>query len=493
MELGQSQTIVVLMTPESTGLSQETFLREYGDAVAEGNAAVFVGAGMSRANGYVDWKGLLAEFADELGLDLEIETDLLRVAQYHLNENESNRNRLSQKIVDEFSDSKEPTAGHLTLAKLPIDRWWTTNYDDVVERAIKLVGKKPHVIAAAANATVWPKGTQALVNKMHGDLSDLDNIVITSDDYEDYVQRFPMFRERLLSDLTERTFVFLGYSFTDPHFEFILSELRRAHGKHAKTHYAIMRREALVDDEVKRKTSEYSARRQLLRIRDLKRYGIQVVLVDEHDEIPELLQRLRQRYLRRHVFVAGAIDPSDVGAERAASLSKALGSALMTEGYNLVSGLGLGVGGNVVFGALDSLYREGNTRIDRRLQLWPFPQDVPAAERAALFTTYRRDMLATVGFTLVIAGVKMQGEEVVRSAGIDEEVAISLEGRSFVIPIGMTGHIAEELWTDYDADLPSVYGVAPDAGAWATLNDRAADDAAIVMAIVKIMNSLRPQ
>jgi hypothetical protein len=71
-----SEEVARPVTDEPPGLPQETFLREYGDAVAEGTAAVFVGAGMSRAAGYVDWAELLSEFALELGLDLDVETDL---------------------------------------------------------------------------------------------------------------------------------------------------------------------------------------------------------------------------------------------------------------------------------------------------------------------------------------------------------------------------------------------------------------------------------
>jgi len=54
----------------------ESFLKDYVAAAIEDDAAVFVGAGLSRSAGFVDWKGLLSEFADELGLDLDVETDL---------------------------------------------------------------------------------------------------------------------------------------------------------------------------------------------------------------------------------------------------------------------------------------------------------------------------------------------------------------------------------------------------------------------------------
>jgi len=255
----------------------------------------------------------------------------------------------------------------------------------------------------------------------------------------------------------------------------------------------VMRRVALVNEDGKREKAEYNARRQLLRVKDLERYGIKTVLVDGHEEIPELLRRLRQRYLRRHVFVSGAVAEADDVDGKIAALSQALGRALMKSNYNLVNGLGLGVGGNVVFGALDTLYREKSTRIEHRLQLWPFPQVVPEAERKAFNTKHREKMLETVGFTVVIAGSKIRGDEVVRSNGIDEEVALSGEANSFVIPIGRTGHIAAELWAAYSADLVGAYGAEVDAGAWETLNDQAASDEEVVAAVIKIMDQLRPQ
>ena len=477
----------------TTGLAHETFLRDYGDTVAAGNAAVFVGAGMSRASGSVDWKGLLAEFADELGLDLEIETDLISVAQYHLNENNHNRNRLSQKIVDEFNGPFEPTANHLTLAKLPISLWWTTNYDDVVERALKSEGKRIQVIATLSSMTVRPTGTDTLLYKKHGDLNDVSNIVITKDDYESYVKKHPGFRTLLKSALTTCTFLFVGYSFTDPHFDFILSELRRSHGDNAKTHYAIMRREALVEDGDGAARSRHAVRRQQLRINDLKRYGIQTVLVDEHDEIPALLERLRQRYLRRQVFITGAQAGVEAGAQAVGSLATALGRGLIAGGYNLVSGLGLGVGGSAVFGALEKLYENNAQNIDRRLLLRPFPQEVAPEKRQELFTKYRRSMLTTAGFVVVMAGSKILGGNIVEASGMREEISLAKENNAFIIPVGRTGHIAAELWSEYNSDLSGVYGEALDVNAWAMLNDPHASDADVVGAIVNIMDALRPR
>src|SRR3954447_21619297 len=126
----------------AASLPLEEFLRQYEAAMGRGEAAVFVGAGLSRGAGFVDWKGLLADFADELGLDLDIESDLAAVAQYHLNAQSQARDRLNQKLVDEFSREAELTDAHRALARLPNRTIWTSNYDSLIETAIKEAGKK---------------------------------------------------------------------------------------------------------------------------------------------------------------------------------------------------------------------------------------------------------------------------------------------------------------------------------------------------------------
>lgn len=52
---------------------------------------MFIGAGFSMNAGYVDWKSLLSGIAEDLGLDIEKETDLVSLAQYNYNENDKVR------------------------------------------------------------------------------------------------------------------------------------------------------------------------------------------------------------------------------------------------------------------------------------------------------------------------------------------------------------------------------------------------------------------
>lgn len=48
----------------------EYFISKYVEALEEGDAAIFTGSGLSVSSGCVNWKELLKEIAQELGLDI---------------------------------------------------------------------------------------------------------------------------------------------------------------------------------------------------------------------------------------------------------------------------------------------------------------------------------------------------------------------------------------------------------------------------------------
>src|SRR5258708_231806 len=124
-----------------TAVETNTFLKEYTRALREGDAAIFVGAGVSRAAGYVDWKQLLREIAEDLGLDVDRESELVALAQYHVNYR-AGRDRINQLLIDEFLEDVELTTAHRLVASLPVHTVWTTNYDDLLETAFSNAGKR---------------------------------------------------------------------------------------------------------------------------------------------------------------------------------------------------------------------------------------------------------------------------------------------------------------------------------------------------------------
>lgn len=119
----------------------KAFINDYVSKLRQGTATIFFGAGMSKAAGFVDWKELLKDLAEELGLKISEENDLISLAQFHKNKN-NNRNKINEKNVNEFTDNGIETENHRIIARLPFNTIWTTNYDDLIEDAHTKNSKK---------------------------------------------------------------------------------------------------------------------------------------------------------------------------------------------------------------------------------------------------------------------------------------------------------------------------------------------------------------
>ena len=57
--------------------ARKNLIRTFSPALADGTAALFVGAGISYDSGVTDWKGLLRDIAEDLDLDVDRESDLV--------------------------------------------------------------------------------------------------------------------------------------------------------------------------------------------------------------------------------------------------------------------------------------------------------------------------------------------------------------------------------------------------------------------------------
>ena len=82
-------------------MEKKHLIRDLVTELSSNNLAIFAGAGLSVAAGFVDWKDLLRNLAEDIGLDVDKEYDLITLAQYYVNEKNS-RNKINQTILDEF-------------------------------------------------------------------------------------------------------------------------------------------------------------------------------------------------------------------------------------------------------------------------------------------------------------------------------------------------------------------------------------------------------
>lgn len=437
----------------------DAFVRTFSGEVEEGNAAVFVGAGLSRPAGFVDWRMLLKSMAEELGLDVEKETNLVALAQYYCNERFGNRSDINRVMLEEFTKDADVTVNHRILARLPIFTYWTTNYDQLVERALEEAGKKPDVKYTIAHLALSLPRRDAVVYKMHGDISDPGKTILIKDDYERYHLTGQAFITALTGDLISKTFLFVGFSFSDPNIDYVLSRIRASYAENMRTHYCFMKRldeKDFPDPE----TLAYKSRQQALFIDDLKRFNIQTLQLENYGQITEVLGRIERAYKSKSVLISGAAHEwgGDWQGGRAPALIRGLGKTLIDKGYRIVSGFGYGVGSAVITGALERIYSTKRSRVDEQLVLRPFPQDAVAdASWPELLKRYRSDLADYAGAAIFLFGNKLRDGRVVLSDGVTQEFEIAREKGLALIPVGATGSIAKELWDKVMADLAAYY------------------------------------
>lgn len=468
------------------------FIRLYGDALINGESGLFVGAGVSRAAGFVDWKALLREIADELGLDVDRETDLVALTQFHVNQR-GTRARINQVLIDELTKDATLTPTHEVVARLPLDTVWTTNYDELVERSFESAGKSVDVKRTIPNLAQIRRGTDVTLYKMHGCVTQPEDAVLTKDDYEGYDRKRSLFSDSLKGDLIEKTFLFLGFSFTDPNIDQILSRVRTLLGTNQREHFCVMRRPPRPARlKGKQKADfEYELRKAEHQSADLRRFGIQTLWIDEYEHLEPLLRALAAYVDRSSVFVAGAaLDAAPLGAARLEVLARSIGERLVREGFRLVSGFGYGIGEQVVLGALRSLYFQSVGRHQDRVLIRPFPRATDRTLQEVANTRHREDLISRVGAIIVLSGNKGDGTAPVRASdGVIQEVEIAKRLGKFIIPVGVTGHVAREVWKAANAD-PKAYLPGLNVGdLLQTLGDETATDASVSDAIFAILHA----
>jgi hypothetical protein len=442
------------------------FIDDFVEALRDDNAAIFAGAGLSIPAGLVDWAALMRDIGADIGLNVDLEHDLLSVAQFHVNER-SGRHRINQALINEFAERSEVTENHKILASLPIRTFWTTNYDTLLEDSLRAAHKRVDAKTTQAGlATTLPR-RDAVVYKMHGDVARVDEAVVTRDDYEAYATTHSLFASALQGDLVSKTFLFIGFSFSDPNLSYLLSRIRVLLGHNRRDHYCLLRR-VQRDDFTTSSEFDYARGRQDLQVRDLRRYGIHGLLVDSYDEYTSVLKTVAARFRRQRVFVSGSADAYDPYTDgEAQEILRLLGRRLINAGFDVVTGFGRGVGGYLLNGALEGLADDGTRTLHDRLTLRPFPQGiVDPTERAAKWREYRQDMIASAGIALFLFGNRRTSAGSVELApGVREEFRLAASGDLALVAIGRTGYVAKELHGTIVANFDSYF---PDHPEWRT-------------------------
>lgn len=124
------------------------------------------------------------------------------------------------KLMDPPDKDLEASSIHRELARLEkCNLFYTTNFDNFLERAFQLHNRTHKVVAVEAQ--MGGGYADCLIIKFHGDLDHPDQIVLTESDYEKRISLTTAMDHRLRADLLGHVILFLGYSFRDPNVSYL--------------------------------------------------------------------------------------------------------------------------------------------------------------------------------------------------------------------------------------------------------------------------------
>lgn len=217
------------------------------ERIRDGECTPFLGAGA--CHGVLPLGGDIAKrWATEKSYPLDDPWNLPRVAQFRVVK-ERDAMRAKQELARLFRDAEppdfnEPDEPHAVLASLPLPVFLTTNYDNFMLRALKeWARKEPQQEFARWNRIIKklpsafdedqnfvPTAATPVVYHLHGHAERADSMVLTEDDYLDFLLNLGQDEDRVLvpriqQAITGASLLFLGYSITDLDFRVLFRSL----------------------------------------------------------------------------------------------------------------------------------------------------------------------------------------------------------------------------------------------------------------------------
>lgn len=213
--------------------------------IKNGECVLFLGAGASTEGSSYFGKSLLDLLAEKCKYPQSSIKNLPKVAQYFCDIMDGGfKGRLLREIreyLDQYMEIPEAyrssTMVHSLVAEIGFFQIIiTTNWDVFMERELNVLP-----LVRDADLVYW-NGNKRQIIKLHGCISQPETLVVTEDDYRDFVEKradCPI-SNKLKDLMATKTFLFLGYSLKDESFQILQENVLSRMGKLARTSYAIL-------------------------------------------------------------------------------------------------------------------------------------------------------------------------------------------------------------------------------------------------------------
>jgi SIR2-like domain len=210
--------------------------------IKEGRCTPFLGAGAA-FQALPLGRDVAEQWSTEHSYPLADRADLPRVAQYlavvydSMFPKEALADSFKKYTPPDFSARDEP---HRVLSRLPLPIYMTTNYDDFMIRALKAQGReglretcrwKSDIkrLPSEFDGGYVPSAQRPVVFHLHGHLDVPRSMVLTEDDYLDFLVRITtdpqILPPRIQEAFTDSTVLFLGYGLADWNFRVLFRAL----------------------------------------------------------------------------------------------------------------------------------------------------------------------------------------------------------------------------------------------------------------------------
>ena len=260
---------------------------------------LFIGSGISMWSGLPSWSGLISmliEYMESHGhktdsVKKELKNgDLLQAASYGIDKLSVEEKIEFYRNAFNVKDAK-PSVIHEKIVRLGVTNYITTNYDKLIEKSLdKWMPDDIYDVITNSHLAelglLHSSNSSHFVFKPHGDIADIDSIILTREDYRALLEgghKHPTF-EALKHLMLSRPIVYLGFGLRDPNFLLLRGLLENIFQQNIRDHYAIM--PDVESDEI-----DYWARN----------YGVQLIGYntasdcddnEKHSELLELLDLL---------------------------------------------------------------------------------------------------------------------------------------------------------------------------------------------------------
>lgn len=182
------------------------------------------------------WNELGKKLADEMN-DYDYVNPLDAVSAF---DHEFGRPKLVERLSElVYAREAQPGEAHKALCSVPFDIVCTTNFDFLLEAQYSLTPLPYTPLVDEDQLSINFRQHGVAVLKLHGDLNHPSRLIVTEEDYDAFLDRYPVIATYLANLLITRTAVLVGYSLEDPDFRQVWQVVGERLGRGRRSAYVL--------------------------------------------------------------------------------------------------------------------------------------------------------------------------------------------------------------------------------------------------------------